>query len=222
MKITKHGHACLHLEEANRSLIIDPGNYTDDLPQPTNLEAVVITHAHDDHCFEPNLAQLVSLNPGLNIVGPAQVIERLRASEESALRGAQLHSAMHGDHYQFGGFRLDFFGDLHQVIHESLPLLQNCGVLVNSTLYYSGDSYTRCDSPYRILACPSSAPWLRISDVIDFLDEMRPEMCFPTHNALLSDRGHALQNSRIREVTERHGGEFRFLREGESWQLEQA
>ena len=222
MKITKHGHACLQLEESGRSLVIDPGNYTDDLPLPANLDAVVITHAHDDHCFEANLAQLLKFNPGLHIVGPAEVIERLQAGAKNVLPDAQLHTAMHGDHYELGAFRLDFFGDLHQVIHESLPLLQNLGVLVNSKLYYPGDSYTRCDTPFEILACPSSAPWLRISDVIDFLDEMRPKMCFPTHNALLSERGHLLQNSRIREVTERHGGEFRFLREGESWVLGQA
>ena len=70
-----------------------------------------------------------------------------------------------------------------------------------------------------MLACPTSAPWLRISDVIDFLDLVRPSKCFPTHNALLSEQGHALQNSRVQQIVEKHGGEFRYLLPGESWDL---
>lgn len=219
MKITKHGHACLAVEVAGRSLIVDPGFYTDDLPLPTNLDAIVVTHAHDDHCFEANLEQLLAKNPAAVIFGPQEVVTRLQGAGEASVSGATMHAVYHGDHYEVGAFQLDFVGDLHQVIHRSIPLLQNTSVLVNSTLYYPGDSYTVCDMPYDILACPASAPWLRISDVIDYLDEMRPKKCFATHNALLSERGHALQNSRIREVTERGGGEFRYLELGESWLL---
>lgn len=220
MKITKHGHACLAIEVAGRCLVIDPGFYTDDLPLPTNLDAIVVTHAHDDHCFESNLARLLQMNPDAEIFGPQQVVTRLQAASETSVAQAVKHSVFHGDYYEVGAFRLDFMGDLHQMIHRSIPLLENTGVLVNSTLYYPGDSYTVCDMPYEVLACPASAPWLRISDVIDYLDEMRPKKCFATHNALLSERGHALQHSRIREVTERNGGEFRYLELGESWQLD--
>lgn len=219
MKITKHGHACLVVEQAGRCLILDPGSYTEDVPSPQNLDVIVITHAHDDHCFEPNLSRLLGANPTATLLAPAQVIERLGTSEDTAISVAKKHAVYHGDHYSIGEFQLDFLGDLHQEIHRSIPLLQNTGVLVNATLYYPGDSYTECDLPYQILACPSSAPWLKISDVIDYLDAMRPARCFATHNALLSERGHTLQNSRIREVTERHGGEFRFLEPGDSWEL---
>lgn len=220
MKITKHGHACLLIELEGRALLIDPGSYTDDVPRPSNLDAIVITHAHDDHCFEPNLDALLTANPKAEIFAPQQVLDRLGKAEQASISKATKHVVYHGDHYEAGHFKLDFMGDLHQLIHESIPLLQNSGVLVNSALYYPGDSYTICDLPFEMLACPSSAPWLRIADVIDYLDAMRPPKCFATHNALLSERGHLLQNSRIREVTERHGGEFRFLENGESWELQ--
>lgn len=217
MKITKHGHACLLLESAGRQLLIDPGAYTDDVPMPGTLDAIVITHAHDDHCYEPQLERLLATHPAAEIFGTQEVIERLAKSDSAAIKAATKHAVYHGDHYPIGAFKLDFMGDLHQVIHASIPLLQNVGVLVNATLYYPGDSYTPCDMPYQVLACPSSAPWLRIADVIDYLDEMRPAKCFATHNALLSERGHALQNSRISEITKRHGGEFRYLEPGDSW-----
>jgi hypothetical protein len=105
------------------------------------------------------------------------------------------------------------------VIHRSIPLVQNVGLMVNSSLYYPGDSYTIPEQSVEILACPSSAPWLRISDVIDFLDQVRPANCFSTHNALLSEQGHKLQNGRIKEVVEKHGGTFRYLADGDSWEL---
>jgi L-ascorbate metabolism protein UlaG (beta-lactamase superfamily) len=219
MKITKRGHACLEISNQNRTLLIDPGSYTDDLGTPNNLDAIVITHAHDDHCFEPQLQRLLAANPKCEILGPTEVINRLSAATQPEIVAAVKHQVFHGDHYKIAEFELDFMGDLHQVIHASLPQLPNTGVLVNRTLYYPGDSYTVCDLPYQVLACPSSAPWLSIGDVIDFLDAMRPARCFATHNALLSERGHALQNSRIREVTERHGGEFRYLDLGESWDV---
>jgi hypothetical protein len=91
--------------------------------------------------------------------------------------------------------------------------------MINSQLYYPGDSYTFPEQTVEILACPTSAPWLRISDVMDFLDLVRPKKCFATHNALLSEQGHALQNNRVQQVVEKHGGEFRYLNVGESWQL---
>jgi hypothetical protein len=90
---------------------------------------------------------------------------------------------------------------------------------VNDALYYPGDSYTQPEYQVELLAMPASGPWLRISDVIDYVRAVKAKRVFPTHNALLNNNGHALQNARIKEVTESNGGEFRYLDIGESWQL---
>jgi L-ascorbate metabolism protein UlaG (beta-lactamase superfamily) len=209
LKITKRGHACLEVEVAGERLIIDPGSYTDSLVE--HIGALVITHQHDDHCSPDQVAALLAINPGLKIFGTAEVAARLGEFEVTVV--------YHGDHHEVGPFALDFFGDQHQLIHESIAIIQNTGVLVNSKLYYPGDSYTPSEYPFEVLACPSSAPWLKIGDVIDYLNLVRPQKCFPTHNALLSELGQGLQNSRIQQVTEAHGGEFRYLKVGESWQL---
>ena len=82
--------------------------------------------------------------------------------------------------------------------------------------YYPGDSYTQCDYPFEVLACPAAAPWMKISDLIDYLEQVRPKRAFATHNAILNDNGHLLQNSRIREYVTKHGGEFSYLLPGES------
>ena len=70
--------------------------------------------------------------------------------------------------------------------------------------------------PVELLACPSSAPWLKIGDVMDFLEEIRPRRSFSTHTALHSEHGHNLNNSRIQLITEKHGGTFSYLEPGQS------
>ena len=210
MRISKYEHALLVVEQSAAQLVIDPGSYSN-LPELQNVVAVVFTHLHDDHSSVEH-AQTISRNfPTVKMFGTQEVVEKLT--------GLNVQAVYHGDHYEVGPFQIDFYGDLHQVIHRSIPLVQNVGVMINSQLYYPGDSYTFPEQSVEILACPTSAPWLRISEVIDFLDLIRPKKCFATHNALLSEQGHALQNNRVQQIVEKHGGEFRYLNVGESWQL---
>lgn len=211
MKITKHGHACLELELDGKKVIIDPGFYTEDMSKTEAVVAVVITHSHDDHCFEQQIKGLVEKNPHLKIYGTSEV--------KAKLAGFDVTAVYHGDYYEVDGFKFEFFGDMHQIIHESIPLIQNTGVMVNDQLYYPGDSYTTPDKKVPVLACPTSAPWLKIGDVMDFIAAVKPLKTIATHNALLSDLGHELNNSRVKLVTEQHGGEFTYLKVGESIEI---
>lgn len=211
MRITKLEHACLVLEVAGKQLVVDPGMYSENPPQISNPVAITLSHIHDDHSYEPHVEALLKQNPDLLIFGTEEVAEKLK--------GLNVTRVYHGDRHVVDGFTLDFYGYFHQEIHRSIPLVQNFGLMVNGELYYPGDSYTIPEVKVETLACPSSAPWLKIADVMDFLVEIKPKRCFPTHNALLSEHGHKLQNSRIMELTEEHGGEFRFLNVGESWEI---
>jgi hypothetical protein len=214
MRLTKHGHACLELLENGKRLIVDPGNYTEDLVGLTDVVAIVLTHNHDDHTVEAQLDRILEASPHAKIFGTDEVVTRLEAAGRYNL--TRVH---HGDWHEIDGFTLEFFGDLHAEIHRSIPLLQNCGVMINDSLYYPGDSYTRPDRKVKWLACPSSAPWLKISDVIDFINEVKPANSFATHNALLSETGHKLMNGRIKLFTEQHGGKFTYLQVGDSVEL---
>lgn len=208
MKITKFEHAFLAVEQSSDQLLIDPGIYSPSLPKLENVVGVVLTHLHDDHSYLPHLVALKQQFPKIRFFGPADLAAKLAKIE--------LEVVTEGSHVEVGAFSLDFFGDQHQEIHRSIPLVQNVGVLVNSKLYYPGDSYTRCEYPFEVLACPSAAPWMKISDLIDYLEAVRPKHAFPTHNAILNDNGHALQNNRIKEIVTKHGGQFSFLTEGQS------
>jgi len=211
MKITKHGHACLEVSNDSQTLIIDPGSYTEELTGLGDVVAVVITHKHDDHCDEAKIAKIKEANPDVQIFGTSEVAARLE--------GQKVTTVYHGDYYEVGSFKLEFFGDMHQIIHRSIPLIQNTAVLVNGDLYYAGDSYTPPDQKVKVLACPTSAPWLKIGDVMDYIQEVKPAICFPTHNALLSQLGNDLNNSRVKQVTEENGGEFKYLEVGQSLEI---
>ena len=211
MKITKHGHACLEVELDSQTLVIDPGSYTEELTGLSNVVAVVITHKHDDHCDEAKIAKIKEANPAVQIFGTSEVAARLES--------LKVTTVYHGDYYEVGSFKLEFIGDMHQIIHKSIPLIQNTAVLVNGELYYAGDSYTPPDQKIKVLACPTSAPWLKIGDVMDYIQGVKPAICFPTHNALLSQLGHDLNNSRVKQVTEEQGGEFKYLEVGQSLEV---
>ncbi len=211
MRITKHGHACLELEKGDQRIIIDPGFYTEPLTEMKNVVALVLTHMHDDHCYAEQVDRLAATNPGLLIFGTDEV--------RAKLDGRNVTAVHHGDWHKVGNFELEFFGDMHQEIHRSIPLIQNTGVMVDNRLYYPGDSYTQPDRAVEILACPTSAPWLKIGDVMDFVASVKPRKSFATHNALLSDFGHALNNGRVKMVTEQGSGEFTYLEVGQSLEL---
>lgn len=208
MQITKLEHACLILEEQGQRLVIDPGFYTRPLEGLTNVAAIVITHVHEDHCSEEQIARILKSNPMAKIYGTDEVCQKLSEFETTAVH--------HGDYFSHTGFTLEFFGDLHAEIHRSIPLIQNCGVMVNDSLYYPGDSYTQPDRPVEILACPTSAPWLKIGDVMDFVSSVKPKQCFATHNVHLSEIGHGLNNSRVQLAVESNGGAFEYVLPGQT------
>lgn len=211
MQITKLEHACLVLEQDNQRIILDPGAYTRPVGDYQNVVAVVITHMHDDHCNEAQLEAILASNPSAVIYGTDEVCKRLANFKTTAVH--------HGDYFTHGSFTVEFFGDMHAEIHRSIPLIQNCGVMFNDKLYYPGDSYTQPDRAVALLACPTSAPWLKIGDVMDFVAAIKPQRTFATHNVHLSEIGHELNNGRVKLVTESGGGTFEYLTPGQSTQV---
>ena len=211
MQITKYEHACLAIEHLGKVLVIDPGCYSSDLTKLENVVAIVITHVHDDHCNELQLEILLKNNPEATIFGTGEVKTRLNNLKTNLVQ--------HGDFFKVADFTLEFFGDLHAQIHHSIPLVQNCGVMINDLLYYPGDSFTQPDRPVEILACPTSAPWLKISEIMDFVTSVRPKRCFATHNIHLSEIGHDLNNGRVQQAVAAGGGKFQYLLPGESTKI---
>lgn len=208
MRITKHEHACLEIEHSGDTLVIDPGGYTTLLVGVTNVIGIVITHEHADHWSEDQLEHLIKSSPNVRIFGPSGVA--------AAAVKFPIETVEAGDTIDLEPFSLTFFGGKHAVIHESIPIVDNVGVLVNETLYYAGDSYTIPDVAVDTLAVPAGAPWLKIGDVMDYVTAVAPKRSFPVHEMVLSTIGKSFSNARIKSATEAVGGEFFALQPGET------
>ncbi|MDY7528258.1 MULTISPECIES: MBL fold metallo-hydrolase [unclassified Cryobacterium] len=212
MKLTKLEHAALIVEVAGRKLYIDPGSYTTAVTDTARADAVVITHEHPDHWTPEQLDRIIAFSPDVRIFGPAGVV--------AAASGYPVEVVHDGDTVTVGEFTLRFFGRTHAVIHSSIPVIDNVGVLVNDRLYYAGDSFTvPAGVDVDTLAVPAGAPWLKISEVIDYVLAVKPRRTFPTHEMLLSRAGKDLSNLRITAATEQVGGEFFALEPNETLDL---
>ncbi|TFD62977.1 MBL fold metallo-hydrolase [Cryobacterium ruanii] len=216
MKLTKLEHAALILELSGKKLYIDPGSFTTALTGTAGAVAVVITHEHADHWTPEQLGRIVEMNSDLRIFAPAGVVRAIAAVDADL----EVTTVQAGDVINVDPFTLRFFGARHAVIHESIPVIDNVGVLVNDELYYAGDAFTIPEGvEVGTLAVPAAAPWMKISEAMDFVLALKPKRSFPTHEMLLSRVGKDLSNARFQSVTEHGGGEFFPLEPGDSLDL---
>jgi glyoxylase-like metal-dependent hydrolase (beta-lactamase superfamily II) len=201
MKITKYEHACFVASIADKKLIVDPGSFTVPLPDSNNAVAVVITHEHADHWTPEHLHRILENSPGVKFFGPAGVAAAAADFDFTVVSG--------GEKVTVEPFELEFFGEKHAVIHSSFPIVDN-------TVYYGGDSFTQGPSGVALLAVPASAPWLKIGEVMDYVLEAKPKRSFAVHEMINSVIGNGMANGRIKDTTEKNGGEFFPLAPGES------
>lgn len=212
MRITKLQHATLIVSEGDAKLVIDPGSFTPDLGDLTGVVGVVITHEHADHWTPEHLNAVLAVNPEAKIFAVAGVV-----AAASDFDITEVHA---GDEVTVGPFTLGFFGGTHAVIHSSIPVVDNLGVLVNGSLYYPGDSFTVPEGvEVDVLATPASAPWLKVAEVIDYVLEVKPRRSFPTHELVNSAAGNGMANGRIAWATEQNGGEFFALESGDTLEV---
>ena len=211
MKLTKYEHACLVIERADAALVIDPGSFTMPLTDLMDVVAVVITHEHGDHWTADQLTRIKERNPKVRFFGPTGVV--------AAATDFAIEAVADGDTVNVGEFELRFFGETHAVIHESIPVVDNVGVLVNDTFYYGGDSYTVPGVSVPVLAAPVGAPWLKIGEAMDYVMAVKPRRAFAVHEATLSQIGRKMAGERLGNVTRLGGGEWIDIETGDTVEL---
>ena len=211
MDITKQGHACLTLTEGGRSLLIDPGVFTESIGSTDGIDGVVITHEHVDHWSVDHLRGVLGANPGIPIYTTPGVAGQLGELADLA----RITEIDHDQVVECGGFSLRFTSGLHALIHSSLPQPQNLGVMVNDAFYYGGDSYLLPDRAVETLAIPISAPWLKVGELFDYMEQVKPTTCINTPDSLLSDRGFGLLKTMVGAACERIGSTYSPLTPGD-------
>ena len=180
MRITKFGHACLLIEEADAKILIDPGAYSDGF-ETLGVQAVLITHQHPDHLMPPNIAKLAAANPGLKVYADEGSFSKLEDMPE-----LDVHAVHAGEEFEVGRVKVQVVGTDHAVIHPTIPGIPNVGYFIAKRFFYPGDNFTQPEEPVEILAIPDGAPWLKISEAIDYLLAVHPDVAIPVHDAVLA------------------------------------
>lgn len=185
MKLTKYQHSCFTLEKDGKVLVVDPGAWATDFIVPENVVAIVVTHEHADHFDPEKLHAIINKSPEAVIYGPDAVTRQIADLSAQAVLPDQTVEA--------GGFMLTFTGGTHATIHKDFhPEFQNVGVIVDDVLYHPGDSLALPNRAIKVLSLPIIAPWEKVSESVDFLIAVKPELAFPTHDAMLSEFGFGL------------------------------
>ncbi|MEO7617640.1 MAG: MBL fold metallo-hydrolase [Candidatus Saccharibacteria bacterium] len=180
MKITKFGHSCLLIEEAETRLLIDPGAYSTGFEDLTELDGILITHVHPDHVNPEVLAQLINNNPKAALYADEDTVDEL------AKQDMKLTPAHDGDAFEIKGTKIEVIGSLHAIIHPSWGQAKNVGYKIANRFYYPGDALTVPKGGIEILAIPAVAPWSKISETIDYLIEVKPQFVIPVHDGILA------------------------------------
>ena len=184
MELTKHTHACVTFDKGGGLLLVDPGAFT---PNAAELAAsagtILITHEHFDHFDEDAIAAALAARPELRVYGPSAVVDRW------AGRPGQVTAVAEGDRFDADGFDVAVFGGLHARIHQDIPQVANVGYLIDGRVYHPGDSYYVPAAPVTTLLVPTSGPWTKLGEAVDFVRAINPENAVQIHEIMLSEIG---------------------------------
>lgn len=215
MSITALGHSCVLLDRGGRSLIIDPGVFSD-LSRLHRVKAVLITHEHADHVDVSRVVQALTSEPQLEVWAPAGVAMQLTTTSAPADR---THAVADGDAFTAAGFQVRALGERHALIHADLPEVANVGFLIDDIVFHPGDAFTPAPSHVQVevLFLPISAPWMALRDAVAYLRTVAPRVAIPVHDAILSDPGKTLTDRMLGTLAP--PSEYRRIAVGESSSL---
>ncbi len=186
MRLTHYGHACVVIEDPSGfagRILIDPGNLAGDLDGVGDIDAVLITHEHPDHIEPAKLGQLRRANPALEVYGSSGTPNALPPEERERLR---VLSADGTDQATVAGWEVTAATNLHATIYPALPDLANNAYRVAGRIWHPGDALVVPAQRVEVLLLPIGAPWLKLSEAVDYLRAVAPDVAIPIHQGGLA------------------------------------
>lgn len=178
MNITKFGHCCLLIEVKGVRILTDPGNYNT-TPEVERVDAILITHEHQDHLHMESLREVLAHNPQVRVISHASVGKILDEA------GIEYTLIADGEAVDVRGVSIESSGSEHACIHHDLPKVQNTGFFIDETLFYPGDSFHNPKKDIALLALPVAGPWMKLEEAIEYAKLIKPKVVFPVHDGML-------------------------------------
>lgn len=203
MRIAHLGHSAVLVETEAARILVDPGNLSADWHGVTDLDAVLVTHAHPDHLDPAALPALLAANPSAKVYLEPSILLQVQSGDLPPLRDATALAA--DEQTAVGDVLVTAAGGRHAIIHRDIPQIGNVGYVLRSegepTFYHPGDALDTAPAGVDVLAVPAYGPWAAMKETIDFVRAVGALEGFAIHDELLSDRGRGLVRSRVDEMT---------------------
>jgi len=208
MRITKFGHACVRIEHDGVTVVVDPGVFTE-AEAVDGADAVLITHEHLDHYLPDHLR---ATDAPIWTIGA--VAERIRADAPDI---AERVTVVAPDESFDVGLPVRAVGELHAVIHPEGPRFHNSGYVLtvgDARLYHPGDALTVPDEDVDLLFAPVCAPWMKVSEGIDFARDVGAARNVAIHDRVYSDAGLGIADAHFTTFLEAQGLQYVRLADG--------
>ena len=198
MELTPFGQSWLLAEFGVARLLFDPGTCSHGFEGITGLSAILITHQHPDHADPNRLPALVEANPGAALYADPQTAAQLGGTWRAVHVGAE---------FSVGELSIRGAGGRHAVIHPEIPVIDNISFLIGDAdnpvrLMHPGDALFVPDEPVEVLAAPAAAPWMKISEAVDYLRAVAPRHAVPIHQGIIAPDARGIFYGRLAEMTD--------------------
>ncbi|HEY9305865.1 MAG TPA: MBL fold metallo-hydrolase, partial [Mycobacterium sp.] len=150
-----------------------------------------------DHVDAARLPALLDANPDAALYADEQTAEQL----DVPCQRVQV-----GDELSVGELTIRALGGQHAVIHPEIPVITNISYLVGdgehpARFMHPGDALFVPDEPIDVLATPAAAPWMKVSEAVDYLRAVAPARAVPIHQGIIAPDARGIYYGRLSEMT---------------------
>ena len=209
MRITKFGHACVRIEHDGTTVVLDPGMFTD-VEAVAGADAVLITHEHPDHVVVDHLR---ATDAPIYTIAAVEAVIRAGAPEVAE----RVTVVAPGDTFDVG-VPVRVVGEMHAVIHPEFPQIFNSGYVIDAggtKIYHPGDALTEPGEAVDVLLVPSSAPWLKASEAVEFARAVKAPRNLAIHDRIYTDAAHGILEQHMNAFLPKEGLEYLRRADGE-------
>lgn len=111
-----------------------------------------------------------------------------------------------GDEFTIGSINVRGVGGKHAVIHPEIPVIDNISYLLGddehpARFMHPGDALFVPGEPVDVLATPAAAPWMKVSEAVDYLRAVAPRAAVPIHQGIIAPDARGVFYGRLSEMT---------------------
>jgi L-ascorbate metabolism protein UlaG (beta-lactamase superfamily) len=204
--VTKLVHSCLLVEKDGQTILMDPGNYSYaaeffDTNNLEKLDAIVITHEHDDHAHIPFIQEILQTFPNTPIISNTSV-KNLLGKENIEVFDTVPE-----------GVPVEMFNVPHEALTPLGETPPNTGMHIFGSLTHPGDSHQFTESK-DVLALPITAPWGALTKAVETALRAKPRFIIPIHDWHYNDTAREQTYSQLESFFKNHDITFVPLQDG--------